>query len=215
MSETRAISPQGTGKARQTLGEADTQRPVDRRVRKTKALLKHCLAELLKTKKINEITVRELTDLSDLNRGTFYLHYRDVYDLLEKTEDELIDAVHELLQQHEPAELKLHPHVIFEEIFTLAKDNRDIVEILMGEHGDLQFQDRLKEVVKEKCLKDAMEVYRSKNPENYTVFFYFMLSGCIGILQYWIKTGFKESPSEIARITEKILHDGIQSLDQI
>ena len=195
--------------------EQSIKKPLDRRVRKTKALLRHCLAECMKTKKINEITVKELTDMSDLNRGTFYLHYRDVYDLLEKTEDELIDDVNQLLRKHEPAELRERPYVIFEEIFSLARDNRDIVEILMGEHGDLQFQDRLKEVVKEKCLKDVMEVYRSKNPENYTVFFYFMLSGCIGILQYWIKTGFQESPSEIATITEKILHDGIQTLDQI
>lgn len=58
--------------------------PVDRRVRKTRKQLRECLITLLKEKKVQDITVRELTDMADLNRGTFYLHYKDVFDLLEK-----------------------------------------------------------------------------------------------------------------------------------
>ena len=58
--------------------------PVDRRVRKTRRQLRECLITLLKEKKVQDITVRELTDMADLNRGTFYLHYKDVFDLLEK-----------------------------------------------------------------------------------------------------------------------------------
>ena len=70
---------------------------VDRRVRKTKKQLRECLTRLLKEKKVQDITVRELTDMADLNRGTFYLHYRDVFDLLEKTEHELLDEFNSLM----------------------------------------------------------------------------------------------------------------------
>ena len=63
---------------------------IDRRVRKTRKQLRECLIALLKEKKVQDITVRELTDMADLNRGTFYLHYKDVCDLLEKTEAELL-----------------------------------------------------------------------------------------------------------------------------
>ena len=56
----------------------------DRRVRKTKTQLKAGLARLLKEKGINEITVTELTEQVDINRSTFYLHYRDIYDMMEK-----------------------------------------------------------------------------------------------------------------------------------
>ena len=59
---------------------------VDRRVRKTKKQLRQGLTQLLQTKNINEISVRELSDLVDINRGTFYLHYRDIYDLLDQIE---------------------------------------------------------------------------------------------------------------------------------
>ena len=66
----------------------------DRRVRKTKTQLKAGLAGLLKEKGINEITVTELTEQVDINRSTFYLHYRDIYDMMEKIENELIEKVH-------------------------------------------------------------------------------------------------------------------------
>ena len=66
---------------------------IERRIRRTKSLLRHGLAELLQTKPIDEITVTELVERSDINRSTFYLHYADIYDLLESIETELFDEV--------------------------------------------------------------------------------------------------------------------------
>ena len=191
----------------------ETKQLPDRRVRQTKALLRHCLAELMKTKKINEITVKELTDMSDLNRGTFYLHYRDVYDLLEQTEKELMEDFNRALEKFEPANPLPHTAPFFTEVYSIVKENQDIVAILLGENGDLQFQNRLREVVKGKCLKDLMEHYRNLDPGNYTVLFYFILSGCIGIVQYWLKGGCRETPEELAAITEEIIAGGLSMLN--
>ena len=191
----------------------ETKKLPDRRVRKTKALLRHCLAELMKTKKINEITVKELTDMSDLNRGTFYLHYRDVYDLLEQTEKELMEDFNRALEKFEPANPLPHTAPFFTEVYSIVKENQDIVAILLGENGDLQFQNRLREVVKGKCLKDLMEHYRNLDPGNYPVLFYFILSGCIGIVQYWLKGGCRETPEELAAITEEIIAGGLSMLN--
>ena len=61
----------------------------DRRIRRTKRLLIQALTKLMQQKQVNEITVKELTDLADINRGTFYLYYKDIFDMLEKIENEL------------------------------------------------------------------------------------------------------------------------------
>lgn len=61
----------------------------DRRVRKTKALLLKGLMQLMETKDIRDISVKELSDLVDINRSTFYLHYSDIYDMLAQIENEL------------------------------------------------------------------------------------------------------------------------------
>ena len=61
-------------------GKTMNDNNLDSRVRRTKRLLRQGLTELLKQKSIKKITVRELSELIDINRGTFYLHYKDIYD---------------------------------------------------------------------------------------------------------------------------------------
>lgn len=187
--------------------------PVDRRVRKTRRQLRECLITLLKEKKVQDITVRELTDMADLNRGTFYLHYKDVFDLLEKTEAELQEDFNQLVCKHDAVDLKQRPSVIFNEIYSLVYDNADLIEILLGENGDLNFVNRLKQLIREKCLKDWMEVFRSGNAAAFDAFFSFIVSGCIGLVQYWLQTGLKETPEQIAKLTEHIITKGIGVLE--
>jgi len=186
---------------------------VDRRVRKTKKQLRECLTRLLKEKKVQDITVRELTDMADLNRGTFYLHYKDVFDLLEKTEAELQEDFNQLVCKHDAVDLKQRPSVIFNEIYSLVYDNADLIEILLGENGDLNFVNRLKQLIREKCLKDWMEVFRSGNAAAFDAFFSFIVSGCIGLVQYWLQTGLKETPEQMAKLTEHIITKGIGVLE--
>ena len=187
--------------------------PVDRRVRKTRRQLRECLITLLKEKKVQDITVRELTDMADLNRGTFYLHYKDVFDLLEKTEAELQEDFNQLVCKHDAVDLKQRPSVIFNEIYSLVYDNADLIEVLLGENGDLNFVNRLKQLIREKCLKDWMEVFRSGNAAAFDAFFSFIVSGCIGLVQYWLQTGLKETPEQMAKLTEHIITKGIGVLE--
>lgn len=187
--------------------------PVDRRVRKTRRQLRECLITLLKEKKVQDITVRELTDMADLNRGTFYLHYKDVFDLLEKTEAELQEDFNQLVCKHDAVDLKQRPSVIFNEIYSLVYDNADLIEILLGENGDLNFVNRLKQLIREKCLKDWMEVFRSGNAAAFDAFFSFIVSGCIGLVQYLLQTGLKETPEQMAKLTEHIITKGIGVLE--
>lgn len=58
----------------------------NRRMIITKKFLKDYLLELMQTKPISKITIKEICDLSDMSRSTFYLHYHDQSALLEDIE---------------------------------------------------------------------------------------------------------------------------------
>ena len=73
---------------------------VDRRVRKTKAQLRRGLARLMQEKSINEITVKELVDEVDINRSTFYLHYTDIYQMLQKIEEEVMEEIVQVMEAY-------------------------------------------------------------------------------------------------------------------
>lgn len=80
------------------------ERMEDRRIKRTKRFLSMALVELLAEKPVNEITVKELTERSDVNRATFYRHYRDIYDMLRQMEQELFGEFTAALEQEPPPE---------------------------------------------------------------------------------------------------------------
>ena len=185
---------------------------LDRRVRKTRQQLQHCLAVLLKEKKIQEITVREITEMADLNRGTFYLHYKDVFDLLEKVELELLDELDGTLQKYQASDLHQKLSLIFTDLFVCVQENAEMVQILLGENGDLNFVNQVKERVREKCLKDWFELFNSQDSQLFDAFNAFVVSGCLGLVTYWLQNGMKESPKELAQRDEQIMMHGIKIL---
>lgn len=69
----------------------------ERRVRRTRAMILNGFIQLMQQKPVKDISVRELADLVDINRSTFYLHYTDIYDLLEQTENNLMEQFFLLL----------------------------------------------------------------------------------------------------------------------
>ena len=73
-------------------------RKTDARIRYTQRILKESLLALLKQKPINKITVKEVCELAELNRATFYAHYSDCFALLEQIENELLEAFQDSLK---------------------------------------------------------------------------------------------------------------------
>ncbi|MDO5350309.1 MAG: TetR-like C-terminal domain-containing protein [Lachnospiraceae bacterium] len=185
---------------------------LDRRVRKTRQQLRRCLATLLKEKKIQEITVREITEMADLNRGTFYLHYKDVFDLLEQVEHDLLREFNSTLQKYQASDVQQKPSLIFSDVFHCVKKNADMVQILLGENGDLNFVNQVKELVREKCLKDWVELFRQQKSKQFDAYYAFVVSGSIGLVTYWLESGMQETPEELAATAEGIMIDGIKVL---
>ena len=122
---------------------AEELKKEDRRVRRTKKLLTQALTELLQTKQINEITVKELTDLADMNRGTFYLYYKDIFDMLEKIEEELFQKLDAIAQTHEHGDLTEQVKPILLDLFHFINENQDMCRVLLSPHGDMNFLPRL------------------------------------------------------------------------
>ena len=96
---------------------------IDRRIRKTKALLRSGLTDLMKQKPVNKITVKELADYVDINRGTFYLHHKDIFDLLFSIESELMQELKDITSE-------VHPHEIL--LVIDAMMGQDAINVITG-----------------------------------------------------------------------------------
>ncbi|MCR5369320.1 MAG: TetR/AcrR family transcriptional regulator [Clostridium sp.] len=181
----------------------------DRRVRKTKRSLKNCLVRLMKEKKLQDITVREISDMADINRGTFYLHYKDIYDLLDQIEGEFADQFDAILNHYTAKELSEKPSLLFGELYPFIHENADLITALMGTNGNLNFENRIKSIIRERALARWLEQNYSEEMDQVGAFLSYIVSGCIGLVQYWISTDFHETPEKMALLTEAFITRGI------
>lgn len=183
---------------------------LDRRVRKTKKHLRQALTELLEEKSVKDITVRELSERADINRATFYLHYRDVYDMVEQIQKELFKDFQDILDRHPPKSLSEKPLPMLIDLFRLVMENSDVCRVLIVNNGDVAFLKRFKDFVKSRCLNDWMEVFNTGKSQNFEYFYSFIVSGCIGLLQSWLENGLKETPEHMASLAEQIIMNGVK-----
>lgn len=184
----------------------------DRRVRRTKKAMAEALAELLLEKPLNNISVREISDMADINRGTFYLHYRDVYDMVEQLQNEIFEKFNEIVDNHEPQKSNEELFPLLVELFNLLSDNSALAKVLIGKNGDAAFVDKLKQVIREKCFVNVAKNFAAKTDDAFNYFYHYIVSGCIGICSAWLDNGMKESTPEMAAFTEKLITNSVLAL---
>ena len=144
----------------------------DRRVRKTKKAMTEALAALLEKKPLNEISVREISEIADINRGTFYLHYRDIYDMVERLQNEIFEEFNQIVDQHEPKANSEELFPMLVELMNLLSENASLAKVLIGKNGDAAFVDKLKNVVREKCFIDVRKQFGIKNDAEFNYFYF-------------------------------------------
>ncbi len=179
---------------------------MDRRTKYTKQVIKDTFLNLLETKDITNITVTEICNEADINRATFYRYYIDIYDLLNKVEEEFTD------------ELKSSPlitDVTNYSIYSFTKDvlevlykNKKLVKILFNTNRNLYF---LNDVMESAYLRVTEKWYKKNNDtEEIERSAIFVFNGALGIINTWVKNDFDTEISVLAKSVESICLDGIK-----
>ena len=111
----------------------------DRRILRTRALLRQGLAELMQEKNAGDITVKELVAHANVNRSTFYLHYTDIDQMLASVEAELLERIEASVQAHpiDPHQAQIFPLV--GDLFALMAENREICAALLAPTATWRF----------------------------------------------------------------------------
>lgn len=188
-------------------------RKTDQRTRLTRLLLRRALTDLLCQKPIQSITISELCSTAGLNRGTFYAHYTDIYDLLSQIEEEMMETFRSALQPLlNTSAADFSPLKITTGIFQCIKENADLCSVTLGPYGDKQFAARLLALGRESCLTGYSQYFEGATPQQIDYFYAFVSAGCLGLLEKWLGEGMTADASEIARIAEGIMLHGIHFL---
>ena len=187
---------------------AEAMKKEDRRVRRTRKILTQALTELLQRKQVNEITVKELTDLADMNRGTFYLYYKDIYDMLEKIQDEMFEKLDTIFALRGDEKVTEQTKPILLDLYRFIGENQEMCRVLLSPNGDMSFLHRLNEVLREKCLHMYLGAGPAANEEDFDYRYSFVVYGCAGIIRAWVGRNCPESPEQMAELTNHLIVSG-------
>ncbi|MBR2108858.1 MAG: TetR/AcrR family transcriptional regulator [Ruminococcus sp.] len=122
---------------------------MDLRVKKTKKNIREAFYQLRKKKPIEKISVKELSEMAIINKATFYLHYKDVYDLSEKLENELISTIIDSARQYDLRLGKTEFKLFADTITCAIIDHSKEIEILFSGEENNAFINHLEERIKE------------------------------------------------------------------
>ncbi|MBQ8279256.1 MAG: TetR family transcriptional regulator C-terminal domain-containing protein [Roseburia sp.] len=184
----------------------------DRRTKRTEALLRNAFINLLSGKKLNEITVKELCDIADINRGTFYLHYADVYDLKQKLENETCLQLEAIVTECKPPRNADDAYTLFLMLFCFAEKNALFFKTFLGPNGDIAFLKKMQILFKERYLEIILQGKQPHNIANLDYSYNFIASGFTGLVENWLTNENPPSKEEMARLTTKIIYDDLPSL---
>ncbi|MCM1100044.1 MAG: TetR/AcrR family transcriptional regulator [Clostridium sp.] len=183
-----------------------TEDKTDRRVRKTKALLQQSLIRLMAEKEINDISVKELADLADINRGTFYLHYTDIYDMLHQIEKELFVEFNRIFERS-PGEPQQATHkAVLAEVFSFLERHYDMARVMIGPHGDLAFVNGLKNLVTERLQHLLAGTGNSRMDPTGEYYYSFIVSGYVGVIETWLKSPHPLPAEKMAEICSLLMN---------
>ena len=161
----------------------------------TKTNLRRAFWQLYEQKPIQKITVKQITDLAGYNRGTFYLYFKDVYDLLEDIEDKVLEVIggimRDLLAPDGPlgdaGQLRGAPgfQAAMTPLAQAVQTYGSYARVLLSDRGDPAFKARFKEIVWPP-LKSTLPLKRAHCPKEERVTKEYCMAGLIAAICAWL-----------------------------
>ena len=181
---------------------------IDRRVKKTKKQLRLALMHLMTQKSAKSISVRELAEQADINRSTFYIHYKDVNDLLLHLEDEMAERLSELCRRHDPKDSMTGGYPFLTDLYAFIQENADLCKVLLGGYGDRAYTERICRILRDDFIEAYLSLLCPGDREKIHYFCAFIVPGNLMLALRWLQDGTRESPEEIARFAGQFINSG-------
>ena len=160
--------------------------------------------KLVLRKQLGSITVKELTNDADVNRSTFYFHYQDVKAMVKEMEEVFFKDFSAALNA---IDQKSHDSITI--LVKCLEGHMDLCKIVLGENGDIEFLEQMKQIIEEKCSKIWKEAVPQMSDEDLANLDSFLIGGVVSTLQSWVRDEARQKAEDLAHVLNRLIFDGI------
>lgn len=179
---------------------------------KSQNLIKESFLLLIAHKDISQIRIREIIELADISKGTFYSHYHDIYAVLEDIENENIERLVAFLSENSHTSLLNDFTPFINELFLYIEEHHDIYQNLFNSHIAPIFLNKLQKVFVDYMMKDHDMLSKLNSEKEARLYFSFIAVGTASLIhQHFIHPEQNDLKELIRTLNDGILH-GLSSL---
>lgn len=191
----------------------------DRRVRKSKRAIKQAFIQLLTENNLDRITIQQISDLADVNRGTFYLNYEDKYALLDEMENEQIEKIKgfvdirkmDLSTKTSDRFIEDFANKIIKNVITHIEHNIEFYQVILNLERKSQIEEQLADIVR----SNIKHLIGNKDnvfgiPENY--YLSYVVGSMMSMIKYWVSDENRVSVEELVNYVSTIASTGPLSI---
>lgn len=170
-----------------------------RSAKRSKTLIKKTVVELLQTKDLDHISVVEIAEKADINRGTFYAHYHDVYEVVESIEDEIVEHLLSYINESDHIALIRNPAPLLMKIALIMEKDIDYYRKLYSINGIGRFVRKMKKFFADRIMCDTQTLRSINDKSGFLVCVDFCMSGLVGLYTTW----FREERGTLTELTAR------------
>jgi len=201
---------------------------IDPRVRRTRELIRGALVELIEDKGFGKITIGDIAERAKVNRVTFYKHYKNKYDLVERVFEEAFEELAEEMNftfGKFTSKAKLSD--FFEDtpqpminLFNYFSDNARLFRAMLGSDGSSWFESKLRDSIQAVMSKRWQDLAQNSEKKKIgpmkadirpEIILGLSANFLIGSITWWLKSGIHYKAEEMAILVYRFMLTGLNS----
>lgn len=175
---------------------------------RSKKMIRSAFIELLQAKTLDKITVTNIVETADLNRGTFYAHYADINMLIQSIEDEVVHSMYNLLSEEENPYLLKDPLPLFLKISQYLERNQELIIALMSSQTTNLFIVQLPDLIAKHLASSEDIGEEVRNSMSFKERCYFYAGGAGSLYMAWFRGTVSGSLEDVAYRLADIIRQG-------
>ena len=180
----------------------------DRRVVRTKAALTRALFELLGEKEFDKISITELAQRADVDRKTFYLHYRSVEEILEEFYEDTIARLREGLERERIFDGQVDMPGFFRVLNGVIAENMPLYRRLVRGTGYTYFIEQIRAVLQH-AVEDALAVRGVVDQTHVRLCSEFFAAGVMRAYLVWLRGEVELTEEQFAEWVGQVVSRGM------
>ncbi len=170
-----------------------------RRVKMTKALLQESLIDIMKTKSIHNISIKEICTGADINRSTFYRHYNTQYELYDEITNEILSELIEIFLESRKTDDDFSDSIT--KVLEFIEKKREVCLVILSDKGNV--------TMGESFVKAISPIADSEASDIMVYIYQFVAAGLTNVLWVWLNNPNRRSPREFAQLMTSIMKRGV------